>query len=154
MTLYVVQHGKSLPASEDPEKGLSNDGVSETQRIAEVAAGYQVHVSRILHSGKQRARQTAQIFAQYLSPEGGTYACEGMNPLDDVNAFARTLPLDQQVMLVGHLPFLERLIGLLVCDNPEKVLFKLQNSGVVCLDYLEASKHSVIRWALMPNIGG
>jgi phosphohistidine phosphatase len=154
MTLYVVQHGKSMPASEDPEKGLSKDGQSETKRIAEVAAGYQVPVSRILHSGKQRARQTAEIFDQYLSPKGGTYACDGMNPLDDVNAFARTLPLDQQVMVVGHLPFLERLIGLLVGDNPEKVLFKLQNSGVVCLDYLEESKHSVIRWALMPNIGG
>lgn len=154
MTLYVAQHGKSLTASEDPEKGLSKDGRSETQHIAEVAAGYQVNVSRILHSGKQRARQTAQIFGQYLSPEGGIESCEGMNPLDDVNALARTLPLDQQVMVVGHLPFLERLIGLFVCGDPDKVLFKLQNSGIVCLDYLEDAQHSVIRWALMPHIGG
>jgi phosphohistidine phosphatase len=154
MALYVAQHGKSLPASEDPKKGLSKDGQLETQRIAEVAAGYQVHVSRILHSGKQRARQTAEIFEQYLTPEGGSEACDGMKPLDDVTLFTPTLPLDQDVMLVGHLPFLERLIGLLVCDNPEKMVFKLQNSGIVCLDYLDESQLIVIRWALMPNIGG
>lgn len=154
MALYIVQHGKSLPASEDPEKGLSMDGQAETQRIAEVAAGYQVRVSRILHSGKQRARQTAEIFGRYLSPEGGIEAYDGIKPLDDVKTSASTLRLDQQIMLVGHLPFLERLIGLLVCDSPEKVVFKLQNSGIVCLDDLEGTQHAVIRWALMPNIGG
>ena len=154
MALYLVQHGKSLPASEDPEKGLSMDGQSETKRIAEVAAGYQVRVSRILHSGKQRARQTADIFGQHLSPEGGIAACDGMNPLDDVKAFANTLRLDQQIMLVGHLPFLERLVSQLICENPDRLIFKLQNSGIICLDHLEEYETPVIRWALMPTIGG
>jgi phosphohistidine phosphatase len=154
MALYLAQHGKSLPASEDAEKGLSKDGQAETNRIAEVAAGYQVSVSRILHSGKKRARQTAEIFGQHLSPVEGIGACDGINPLDDVEIFATTLPLDRQIMLVGHLPFLERLISLLVCRNPNQPVFKLQNSGVVCLDYLEESRNPVICWALMPKIGG
>lgn len=152
MALYVVQHGKSLSKTEDPEKGLSAEGKQETERIADVATGYRVRVSCILHSGKKRARETADIFTDRLSPAGGSKKCDGMNPLDDVRAFADRLPFDQKIMLVGHLPFLERLIGLLVCGNPDQTVFKLQNSGILYLDHVAGLKNPVIRWALMPSI--
>ncbi|MBC2713138.1 MAG: phosphohistidine phosphatase SixA [Desulfosarcina sp.] len=157
MALYLVQHGKSLPKAEDPEKGLSAEGKMETERIAAVASGYQVCVSRILHSGKKRARETAEILSVRLSPPDGIEACDGMNPLDDVRDFVNHLSvdqgMDQNIMLVGHLPFLERLIGLLVCGNPDQTVFKLQNSGILCLDRVPEVKNPVIRWALMPSIG-
>ena len=63
MALYLVQHGKSLPKDVDPDQGLADEGIAETKRIAEVARGYQVNVSLIKHSGKKRARQTAEIFS-------------------------------------------------------------------------------------------
>jgi len=66
MAVYLVQHGKSLNDQEDPEKGLSERGKAETERIAGVAQGYAVQVSSILHSGKKRARQTAEIMAARL----------------------------------------------------------------------------------------
>lgn len=153
MALYLVQHGKSLPKAEDPEKGISAEGKMETERIAEVAGGYRVPVSRILHSGKKRTRETAEIFSRRLSPPGGSESCDGMHPLDDVRAFAGRLRLADDIMIVGHLPFLERLIGLLVCGNPDQTVFKLQNSGIVCLDRVAEVNHPVIRWALMPLIG-
>lgn len=153
MALYLVQHGKSLPKSEDPEKGLSAEGKMETRRMAEVAVGYQVRVSRILHSGKKRTRETADILAKRLSPTGGSEPGDGMNPMDDVNMFAARLELDKDILLVGHLPFLERLVGLLVCGNPDQTVFKLQNSGILCLDRVPEEKNPVIRWALMPSIG-
>lgn len=153
MALYVVQHGLSMPKSEDPEKGLAPAGIRESERIAGVAAGYRVHVSKILHSGKARARQTAEIFGRHLSPVDGIEVCEGVKPLDDVRCFAEGFDVDQDLMLVGHLPFLERLIGLLVCGDPDRLVFKLQNSGIVCLDRIEGKNHLVLRWALMPNVG-
>ena len=153
MALYVVQHGRCLPKSEDPQKGLSADGKSETMRIAAVAKGYAVKVSRIAHRGKNRARETAELFAEALSPPGGIEVLRGMNPLDDVSVFAQHLPLDQDLMLVGHLPFMERLVGFLVCGNAEQTVFKLQNSGIVCLDRVPHVDHPVIRWALMPSVG-
>ena len=88
MALYVVQHGKSLPKTEDPDQGLATQGEVETDRIADVAAGYNVRVSRILHSGKKRARQTAERLERRLSPAGGTASVGGMNPMDDVRSFA------------------------------------------------------------------
>ena len=153
MALYLVQHGRNLSASEDPQKGLSPQGIEETERIAGVAAGYHVVVSRILHSGKKRARQTAEILAAHLLPGRQAKAHEGMAPLDDVRTFAGTLDTAENVMLVGHLPFMERLIGLLVCENPERTVFKMQNSGIVCIDQVAGTDHPVIRWALMPAIG-
>ena len=151
--MYVVQHGKSLPKTEDPDQGLATQGEVETDRIADVAAGYNVRVSRILHSGKKRARQTAERLERRLSPAGGTASVGGMNPMDDVRSFAEQLPLDQDLMLVGHLPFLERLIGLLVSGDAERTVFKLQNSGIVCLARVPEVPNPVIRWALMPAIG-
>jgi phosphohistidine phosphatase SixA len=66
MAVYLVQHGKSLPKEKDPAKGLSDTGRQETLKIADVAKMYQVPVSRIGHSGKARAEQTAQIFREVL----------------------------------------------------------------------------------------
>ena len=71
MGLYLVQHGKSLPKEIDPEKGLSDEGIAEVRRIAQVAAGYCCQVAQIGHSGKKRARQTAEIFASHLKPPKG-----------------------------------------------------------------------------------
>jgi len=153
MSLYLVQHGKSLSKSKDPEKGLSAEGTMETERIAKVASSYRVAVSRIVHSGKKRARETAEILASLLSPADGLEARSGMNPLDDVRIFSNSLVLENNIMLVGHLPFLERMIGLLVCGNPNQTVFKLQNSGILCLDRVPEVKNPVIRWALMPSVG-
>ncbi len=153
MALYLVQHGKSLPKDKDPKKGLSQEGIAETERIAQVAKGYAVPVSKIIHSGKTRARQTAEIFEAALKPSGGIHERSGLNPLDDVIVFADTIDSTEGEMLVGHLPFMERLAAYLITGSIEKPVFKFQNSGIVCLDKDTGTGSWVINWALMPHIG-
>jgi phosphohistidine phosphatase len=153
MSLYLVQHGKSLPKSVDPDQGLSEEGVAETKRIADVAEGYEVKVSQIKHSGKTRARKTAEIFASALNPDGGTEEVSGLKPLDDVAAFTATIKPDDDTMLVGHLPFMERLTGYFITGSTDKPVFKFQNSGIVCLDKDPDTGSWVIVWTLMPKIG-
>jgi len=153
MALFLVQHGKSLPKDKDPQKGLSQEGIAETERIAQVAKGYAVGVSKITHSGKTRARQTAEIFEAALKPSGGIHESSGLSPLDDVTVFADTIDSTKDVMLVGHLPFMERLTAYLVTGSSEKPVFKFQNSGIVCLDTDPATESWVIKWTLMPHIG-
>ncbi|HKK90181.1 MAG TPA: phosphohistidine phosphatase SixA [Desulfobacteraceae bacterium] len=151
MALYLVQHGKSLPKTEDPEKGLSPSGKEETVRIATVAEGYAVPVFRIKHSGKKRAGETAAIFADHLKPVQGVDEAVGIMPMDDPAAFAAALdPLDN-AMVVGHLPFMERLVSLLVTGSTEKKIFKFQNSGIICLEREDGQWF--IKWTLMPKIG-
>jgi phosphohistidine phosphatase len=152
MTLYLVQHGQSLPKDVDPDQGLSETGVAETERIAGVAKNYQVKVVHILHSVKTRARKTADIFASALNPSGGVKEVEGLKPMDDVAAFAADLSPDTNTMLVGHLPFMERMTSYLVTGSIDKPVFKFQNSGIVCLDQDPDSDSWIIIWTLMPHI--
>ena len=152
MALFLVQHGKSLAKDEDPEQGLSREGIADTERIAAVAKGYGVRPSCIAHSGKKRARQTAEIFAAALRPEKGVQEHEGLNPLDDVRPLAAVLNSREDLMLVGHLPFMERLTSTLITGSDERLVFKFQNSGIVCLDRDSDKPAWFIKWALMPKI--
>lgn len=153
MALFLVQHGRSLPKDKDPQQGLSEEGVAETERIAEVAKGYKVKVARIVHSGKTRARQSAEIYAKALEPGGGVTERSGLNPLDDVSVFAGTIDSTADCMFVGHLPFMERLTAYLLTGSTARVVFKFQNSGIVCLDKDPDSGFWAIIWTLMPRIG-
>ena len=109
MALYLIQHGKSLPKDQDPDQGLSEDGTTESERIASIAQNYGVSVSQIRHSVKTRARQTAEILARALKPQNDIREISGIKPMDDVAACAAKIDPDENVMLVGHLPFMERI---------------------------------------------
>ncbi|MCJ7772188.1 MAG: hypothetical protein MUP22_03525, partial [Desulfobacterales bacterium] len=45
----------------------------------------------------------------------------------------------EDVMLVEHLPFMERLTAYLITGSFEKPVFKFQNIGIVCLDKDQAT---------------
>ncbi|MFO7760553.1 MAG: phosphohistidine phosphatase SixA [Thermodesulfobacteriota bacterium] len=153
MALYLVQHGKALSKEIDPEKGLSDEGKVEVRHIAEVACRYCVRPAKIRHSGKKRAHQTADIFASVLEPSGGVQKMAGINALDNPMALAPDLQSGDNIMLVSHLPFLEKLTSGLTAGLPEIRVFKFQNGGIVCLDREEDDSSWFIRWSLMPKIG-
>jgi phosphohistidine phosphatase len=153
MALYLIQHGKSLPKDQDPDQGLSAEGIEETERMAKLAKDYGVAVSQIRHSLKTRARQTAEIFGESLNPKQGIREVSGIKPLDDVAAYAASIDPAEDIMLVGHLPFMERMTAFLITGSIDKTVFKFQNSGIVCLDKDPEAQAWVIQWALMPKIG-
>ena len=153
MVLYLVQHGQSQPKEIDPEKGLSDEGRAEVELIAKVAQGYAIPVKAIKHSGKKRARQTADIFASFLQPNTKTEAIKGVNPLDDVALFAETAEDMDGQMLVGHLPFMARLTSYLITGTIDTPIFRFQNGGIVCLVKDQDAQFWIIKWSLMPKIG-
>jgi len=150
MALLLVQHGKSLPKEADTERGLSAEGRAETERIAENAKNCNVNVSAIFHSGKTRAAQTADIFASALLPQGGAQARTGLAPMDDVAPVAAEMESLKNLMLVGHLPFMEKLASHLLTGASEKTIVKFQNSGIICLDQDENGDWFV-KWMLQPE---
>ena len=152
MALYLVQHGKSLSSEIDPGQGLSEEGAAETGRMARLALDLGLQVGGILHSGKTRARQTADILAAALNHAEGIKEASGLNPMDDVVPWSSLDP-NARLMLVGHLPFMERLAALLVTGSQEKPVIRFQNSGIVCLDRDEGSTNWIIRWALVSKLG-
>jgi phosphohistidine phosphatase len=151
MAVYLVQHGKSLPKEKDPAKGLSDTGRQETLKIAEVAKMYQVTASKIVHSGKTRADQTAQIFREILEVDAPLEKLDGIGPIDDVTDLGNRIDPESSMMVVGHLPYMERLVSFLTAGNPDLHVIRFQNSGIVCLDLDENGWY--IKWTLNPNIG-
>lgn len=152
MALYLVQHGVSHPESVDPERGLTDEGIADVERIAVVAAGYKVRVSAVKHSGRTRARQTAEIMADHLLRGGTVTEMQGISPNDDVAAFAELIDAGGDEMYVGHLPFMEKLVSYLITGNTVTPVFRFQNGGIVCMDVLEDGKTWIIKWTLMPRI--
>ncbi|MBM9510912.1 phosphohistidine phosphatase SixA [Desulfogranum marinum] len=155
MALFLVQHGVSESKDVDPEKGLSRKGRAETERIGQVAAGYAINVNRIVHSGKKRAEQTALIFHDLLSVQAPLEMISGIKPLDDVRKYAETLDPHSNLMVVGHLPFLQRLVSFMLTGGEDNLVYKFQNSGIVCLDAETGEDGAAdwfIKWTLNPNI--
>jgi len=151
MALYLVQHGKNLSKDVDPEKGLSDEGKNEVRAIAALAKEYRLHVSAIRHSGKKRARETAEIFSGFLGVQGKLEKMEGLAPLDDVTQL--DLKAAENLMLVGHLPFMEKLASYLVAGAPDRPpVVKFQNGGIVCLDRDAETDSWYLKWTMLPRI--
>jgi phosphohistidine phosphatase len=151
MAVYLVQHGKCLSKEVDPDRGLTDEGIAEVKKIAQVAADYGIAVSEISHSGKKRALQTAEIFSTSLGSIN-IGRIEGINPTDDVIPFAQLLDNEADTMYVGHMPFLARLLSYLITGDTESPVFAFQNGGIVCLDKNGKNDPWVIKWTLMPKI--
>lgn len=123
--VYLLRHGDAKPKHEDAERGLSDAGRSDVTKMAAWAVAAGIQVGEIRHSGKLRAQQTAEIFAEHL----GSPAMEapGLAPNDDVTSFVGSLEHEQVgIMLVGHLPFLERLAALLITRDAEEQVLALE----------------------------
>jgi phosphohistidine phosphatase len=143
MTLFLVQHGEAKPEIEDPERSLTERGIETVGRVAGFAARMGITVDQIRHSGKRRAEQTATGFAKRLDPPKGVIAVKGLGPNDDVTVVAASLQGGpESIMLVGHLPHLSRLVGLLVTGNPDVEVVRFRNAGIVCITQKEE------KWAI------
>jgi len=153
MKLYLIQHGEAKIEREDPERSLTEMGEEEVKRVSKAAEKLNIRPSKIYHSGKTRAKQTAEIVLSGLKIPGLTVeAVHGLNPNDDVRPWAERISKESEdLMLVGHLPFLDKLTSLLVCgdENARVVLFRY--SAIVCLDQKE-DKGWAVRWILTPEI--
>jgi phosphohistidine phosphatase len=153
MKVYLVQHGEAEPKSVDPARPLTQQGRHEVEQVAAFAARLGLGVAQIRHSGKTRAEQTATILGEALSPPGGVVAVSGLAPKDDVQPIAETLGRESQpVMLVGHLPFLGRLAGLLVSGNPDLPVVQFRNAVIICLT--RAEDRWLVAWILTPEMAG
>jgi phosphohistidine phosphatase len=134
MRLYLVQHGEAKAEEEDPARPLTDRGASDVRRVAHLAAeALSVTAERVVHSGKTRARQTAEIWGKVLGVP--VAEAEGLAPLDDPSVWEARLATEQQdLMLVGHLPHLASLAGLLLVGDRERPVVAFRQGGLVGLE--------------------
>ncbi len=150
MRLYLVQHGEAVTKEIDPDRPLSEQGVNDVNKVSAFLAG-KCNPNQIQHSGKTRARQTAEILAQNLNPVEPVLETDGLKPNDDPAAW---LPLfkmsDQDLMLVGHLPFMGKMVSLLLADNQAADLIRYRPGSVVCLERDGQDWH--LAWMIRPEL--
>ena len=157
MDVYLVQHGQALSAEQDPQRPLSEEGRAAATKMADHLAGLGAQlidppIAEVRHSGKLRAQQTAEIFAQALCPHVRATAREGMNPKDDPRVIYEELATKREqngaLLLIGHLPHLARLAGRLLTGDAEKTPVRFVNAAVLKIG--PADDGWAVEWYLTP----
>ena len=151
MQLYLVQHGEALSKDVDPGRPLSAKGAQDVARITKQLNQAGVTLNRVLHSGKMRARQTAEILADKLLLKGDAEQAGGINPNDAVAVFSMKVhQLKNDTMVIGHLPFMARLVAYLTTGDEELDIVAYRPGSVVCLEKDPEQKWRII-WMLRPD---
>jgi phosphohistidine phosphatase len=139
--LYLVQHGQAKTEAEDPERSLTDQGVDDVARVASAAVErFRVRPARVFHSGKTRARQTAEIWSGLLHADAEQAA--RLAPNDDPTTWLERLDAEaDDTLLVGHLPNLARLAGLLLTGDADDSVITFRPGGLVGLERSDPGWH-------------
>lgn len=151
MRLYLVQHALALTKERDPERPLSPAGRDDAQRVAAALQRAKVGLWRVVHSGKTRARETAEILVAALRVDAGMEAMAGLAPNDAVTGVVPDIAgWTADAMLVGHMPFVARLAGyLLTGGTDEPPILAFEPGTVACLERT-ATGDWQLEWMLRP----
>ena len=151
MKLYLVQHGNAAAKEIDPDRSLTEKGKDDVGKVAGFIRPLDIS-AQLWHSGKTRAAQTAEILAEAMTVKGGGSVKEGLSPNDDVKKTKEQIEsADEDVVIVGHLPFLGKLASLLVTGNESKGTVSFKQGGMVCLECDDDKRWQVV-WMVIPEI--
>ena len=138
MKVYLVHHTDALSAEQDPQRHISPKGREQADRLGTRLRALNVKPVRILHSDKQWTIDTAQRIAAKLGMEDkAAKAAYPINTDDPIEPFiAEIASASGDIMMAGHVVFLERVAARLVCGDEKKkvVAFKPGNGTSVCLE--------------------
>ena len=148
ITAYFVQHGIALAKDIDETRPLSDAGAAEVDKVASTLKSNNIAISKIVHSGKLRALQTASIIAQVLEINIISEQ-KGMNPNDVPEKLIEKITEDA-VMYVGHLPNIQNVVSNLVTKGKSNNIIKFQNVAVACVEINEDESH--IKWFITPQL--
>lgn len=151
MKLYIVQHAKAVSTEYDPQRPLSPEGVEDVEKVSMVLESMDISVGYLWHSKKLRAVQTAGFLSQVITINEEKAGIEGLLPGDDVNDMIEKIKsVSQDVMIVGHMPFVSRLLSMLVTGSENVEVAEFQNGGMICLE--ETDQNFKILWMIVPKL--
>ena len=152
MRLYLMQHGEALPKDVDADRPLSEQGRGDAERMAAFLKSANIAAARVVHSGKTRARQTADILATALLAGKASEMLEGLDPNDPVMPFAERVAVwDEDSLVVGHQPFMSKAVCLLMTGNEEHAAVDFRPGSLVCLEREQDGPWG-LAWMLRPEL--
>ncbi len=148
MKLYLVRHGSYTSMDVNISCPLSAEGKADISRLAAYFEKIELSVPAIHHSTKLRAQQTAKILAEVLN-KGEAELIEGLEPNDPTQPILKMINTQtEDLMLVGHLPFLAKLSSQLLSIDEDTLLIDFQPGTAVC--FSNDTGTWTINWVLNP----
>jgi phosphohistidine phosphatase len=113
--LYLVHHGEAVGPEVDPRRPLSTAGRAAVVRVAAQAALNGARPQVVWHSGKLRAKQTAEEFWRACNALAEFSATRDLQPDDPPQWIRDRLRGEtRDILVAGHFPHLPRLLAVLV----------------------------------------
>ena len=138
MKLFLVHHAEAVGPEMDTRRPLSAGGEEHATRLAVETAARGAKPVLVWHSGKLRARQTAQAFWRACNALAEFSATADLQPDDPPSRIRdRLVGETRDILIAGHFPHLPRLLSLLVADGAGSATFP--QHGVVALESSDES---------------
>ena len=157
MDIYLVQHAQAKSTSKTQRVLFLKREWQTLRERSAYAEKLGFAIDRIYHSGKLRAKQTAEILARHLGVADKVETKKGLDPSDSVAPIRDWLGRlssegIRNILIVGHLPFLDKLTSLLVAGTEDAHVVAFQNAGIVKLVPKSAGSGYSIQWIITPDI--
>jgi len=161
MILYLLRHAIAVDRGssgdeDDSARPLTPKGERRMRRGAEGMLALGLSYDLILSSPYQRARQTADIVAEVYAVRDGVQISAALasdgDPRQVIDALIHTHGTRQHILLVGHEPYLSRLISTLVTGGSALPL--VMKKGGLCklsIDALRFGRCASLEWLLTPR---
>ena len=161
MNLYILRHAiaieRGTPGYEnDAERPLTPKGERKLGRIARAMRRLDLELDLVLTSPYVRARQTAERVVEVLKLEKRMEFTDTLIPGGDSTALVNLISSHPQapenVLLVGHEPYLSGLVSLLVA-GAEGFVVELKKGGLckLTVDQLKHGRCAELSWLLTPK---
>lgn len=152
MRVYLMRHGDSIAGVPDSARPLSTKGINDIQQLAQLIAPLKLHVATIFHSEKLRTQQTAEIIASSIQSDEPMQSRSELSPLHSIDPiYDEIFHWDKDILLVGHMPFMGKLIAKLVVGQEKRDIVSFAPGCLICLEQINKD-FWMINWMLNPEL--
>lgn len=151
MRLYLVHHGDAVGPDVDVRRPLSAPGLASVERLASLAATRGAKPQVVWHSGKLRAKQTAEAYWRACNALAEFSATRDLQPDDQPSWIRDRLRFEpRDLLLAGHYPHLPRLLSLLR-GGTDDTSAPFPQHGIVALRTDDDGETWTEEWRLDPR---
>lgn len=162
MNLFLLRHGVAV--DRDPEsfpddslRPLTLKGEERLRVVADAIRTLEVSFDAILSSPYLRARQTTEIIATALGLRRVMEFRDELTPTGDPKALVRFVnrmqPAPENLLLVGHEPYLSEFLSVLISGQPDAAI-DLKKNGFAKIEVAQRLKFgrcATLNWLLTPR---
>jgi phosphohistidine phosphatase len=162
MNIYVLRHAiakdRAQWKQDDAKRPLTKDGVRKMKRVARGIKHLHLSVDQILTSPYKRALDTAEIVAQRLKAKKKLKVLPELASDGDPEKLMRQLAAEHlakkdSVLLVGHEPYLSKLVSVLIgAPGPLALDFKKGGLCKLSCDHIKYGRCAQLEWFLPPKL--